>query len=177
MIGCVLRPTSGQVSLFGTDIAARSESDLPIIRRALIGFVFQGHNLISSLSVRENVQLVLETRGVTRRVARRESEEVLKRVGLSDKLDVYPMQLSGGQRQRVAIARAVAGDPPLLLADEPTAALDAQAGLAATELLAEVARERGSTVVIVTHDARIFGFGDRIVSIVDGRLEPEEKAA
>lgn len=177
MIGCVLRPTSGQVSLFGTDTASRSESELPTIRRALIGFVFQGHNLISSLSVRENVQLVLETRGVTRRIARRETEAVLARVGLSDKLDLYPMQLSGGQRQRVAIARAVAGDPPLLLADEPTAALDAQAGLAVTELLAELARERGSTVVIVTHDSRIFGFGDRIVSIADGRLVPEEKAA
>jgi putative ABC transport system ATP-binding protein len=177
IIGCVLRPSSGEVSLFGTDTAARSESELPTIRRALIGFVFQGHNLISSLSVRENVQLVLETRGVTRRAARRESEAVLARVGLSDKLDVYPTQLSGGQRQRVAIARAVVGDPPLLLADEPTAALDAQAGLAATELLAELARERGSTVVIVTHDARIFGFGDRIVSIADGRLVPEERAA
>lgn len=177
MIGCVLRPTAGQVSLFGTDTAARSESELPTIRRALIGFVFQGHNLISSLSVRENVQLVLETRGVIRREARRESEAVLARVGLSDKLDAYPTQLSGGQRQRVAIARAVAGDPPLLLADEPTAALDAQAGLAVTELLAELARERGSTVVVVTHDSRIFGFGDRIVSIADGRIVPEEKAA
>ncbi len=177
MIGCVLRPTTGQVSLFGTDTAKRSESELPAIRRALIGFVFQGHNLISSLSVRENVQLVLETRGVTRRTARLESEAVLARVGLSDKLEAYPTQLSGGQRQRVAIARAVAGDPPLLLADEPTAALDAEAGLAVTELIAELARERGSTVVIVTHDARIFGFGDRIVSIADGRMVPEEQAA
>lgn len=176
VIGCVLRPSAGRVALFDTDLAARSESELPEIRRALIGFVFQGHNLISSLNVRENVQLVLETRGVTRRDARRESEELLARVGLSDKLESLPAQLSGGQRQRVAIARAVAGDPPLILADEPTAALDAEAGLGVTELLAELSRERGSTVVIVTHDSRIFGFGDRIVKIADGRIAEENAA-
>ncbi len=177
VIGCVLRPSAGRVALFGTDIAGRSESELPAIRRALIGFVFQGHNLISSLDVRDNVQLVLETRGVVRRDARRESEALLERVGLSDKLGAFPAQLSGGQRQRVAIARAVAGDPPLLLADEPTAALDAQSGLAVTELLAELSRERGSTVVIVTHDSRIFGFGDRIVRIADGRIVTDREAA
>ncbi len=118
------------------------------------------------------VDLTLETRGVAKRAARRESEALLERVGLADKLDAYPAQLSGGQRQRVAIARAVAGDPPLVLADEPTAALDAHAGLAVTELLAELARERGATVVIVTHDPRILGFGDRIVRIADGRIVP-----
>ena len=176
VIGCVLRPSAGRVALFGTEIADRSERELPEIRKALIGFVFQGHNLISSLTVRENVQLVLETRGVVRRDARRESEALLERVGLADKLDSLPAQLSGGQRQRVAIARAVAGDPPLVLADEPTAALDAQAGLAVTTLLAELSRERGTTVVIVTHDSRIFGFGDRIVHIADGRMAPEEQA-
>jgi putative ABC transport system ATP-binding protein len=176
VIGCVLRPTAGRVALFGTDLSSRSESELPAIRRALIGFVFQGHNLISSLNVRENVQLVLETRGVVRRDARRQSVELLARVGLSDKLESLPAQLSGGQRQRVAIARAVAGDPPLLLADEPTAALDAEAGLGVTELLQELSRERGSTVVIVTHDSRIFGYGDRIVSIADGQIGKEKAA-
>ena len=177
VIGGVLRPSAGRVALFDTDIATRSERELPVIRRALIGFVFQGHNLISALTVRDNVQLVLETRGVARRPARRESEALLERVGLADKLDAYPAQLSGGQRQRVAIARAVAGDPPLVLADEPTAALDAHAGLAVTELLAELARERGATVVIVTHDPRILGFGDRIVRIADGRIVPGNEEA
>ena len=175
VIGGVLRPSAGRVALFDTDIAARSERELPVIRRALIGFVFQGHNLISALTVRDNVQLVLETRGVTRQAAWRETETLLDRVGLADKLDAYPAQLSGGQRQRVAIARAVAGDPPLVLADEPTAALDAHAGLAVTELLSELARERGATVVVVTHDPRILGFGDRIVRIADGRIVPDSE--
>lgn len=168
VIGCVLRPSAGRVALFGTDVGSRSERDLPDIRRALIGFVFQGHNLIASLSVRDNVRLGLETRGIPRRTAVREAERILDRVGLASKLDASPAQLSGGQRQRVAIARAVAGDPPLLLADEPTAALDAEAGLAVTRLLAELSRERGTTVVVVTHDPRIFDLGDRIVHIEDG---------
>lgn len=170
IIGCVLRATAGRVRLFGEDISVRAERDMPAIRRALIGFVFQGHNLISSLSVLDNVRLVLETRGVRRSSATREAKTLLERVGLGDKLESLPAQLSGGQRQRVAIARAVAGDPPLLLADEPTAALDAQAGLAVTELLAEMSRERGATVVVVTHDPRIFDFGDRIVRIADGQI-------
>lgn len=177
LIGCVLRASSGRVSLFGTDVTRRPERELPALRRALIGFVFQGHNLISSLNVRDNVRLVLETRGVVHRTATREAEALLARVGLGDKLESFPAQLSGGQRQRVAIARAVAGDPPLILADEPTAALDAQAGLAVTELLTEVSRERGATVVVVTHDPRIFDLGDRIVHIEDGLIVPAPPAA
>jgi len=178
LIGCVLRPTRGRIALFGTEIGDRSERDLPAIRRALIGFVFQGHNLISSLTARDNVRLVLEARGIAHRAATREAEALLVRVGLGDKLDAIPAQLSGGQRQRVAIARAVAGDPPLVLADEPTAALDAESGATVTNLLASMSRERGATVVIVTHDPRIFGVGDRIVHIADGRIaSPEEAAA
>lgn len=174
IIACVLRPSRGHVRLFGTDVAALSESDLPAIRRGLIGFVFQGHNLIASLDARENVHLMLETKGVGRREALAISDALLERVGLADKRTAYPAELSGGQRQRVAIARALAGDPPLILADEPTAALDAEAGQTVTALLAELARERGSTVVIVTHDPRIRGFADRIVKIADGRVLEEE---
>jgi putative ABC transport system ATP-binding protein len=176
IIGCVLRASAGKVALFGEDVGVRAERDLPAIRRALIGFVFQGHNLISSLSVRDNVRLVLETRGVSHRRATLEAESLLERVGLADKLDRLPAELSGGQRQRVAIARAVAGDPPLLLADEPTAALDAHAGLAVTELLAQLSRERGTTVVVVTHDPRILSFGDRIVRIADGQIVTDREA-
>lgn len=177
ILGCVLRPTTGKVELFGTNVAECSESELPTIRRALIGFVFQGHNLISSLDVRDNVQLVLETRGMVRRAARDVAEALLERVGLADKRSSFPSELSGGQRQRVAIARALAGDPPLILADEPTAALDAQSGHAVTELLAELATERGSTVVVVTHDPRIYSLAHRIVKIADGRVFADKEAA
>ncbi|MCE9571769.1 MAG: ABC transporter ATP-binding protein [Deltaproteobacteria bacterium] len=170
ILGCVLTATAGEVSLFGERIDTRKERDLPLIRRALVGFVFQGHNLIASLSAVDNVRLVLEARGTPRRQSRAEAEELLARVGLADKRWNRPGELSGGQRQRVAIARAVAGAPPLVLADEPTAALDAHAGLEATELLLEVCRERGSTVVVVTHDNRIYHLADRIVHIEDGHI-------
>ena len=170
ILGCVLTATAGEVSLFGERIDTRKERDLPLIRRALVGFVFQGHNLIASLSAVDNVRLVLEARGTPRRQSRTEAEALLARVGLADKRWNRPGELSGGQRQRVAIARAVAGAPPLVLADEPTAALDAHAGLEATELLLEVSRERGTTVVVVTHDNRIFHLANRIVHIEDGRI-------
>lgn len=174
ILGCVLAATAGEVSLFGTRITGRREAELPTLRQALIGFVFQGHNLIASLSAVDNVRLVLETRGYRRREAAREARELIGRVGLADQADRYPEALSGGQRQRVAIARALAGQPPLVLADEPTAALDAVAGLAVTELLTELCRERGSTVVVVTHDNRIFHLADRIVHIEDGHIVPSE---
>lgn len=177
ILGCVLSASSGSLSLFGTPISTLRERDLPALRRALIGFVFQGHNLISSLTARDNVRLVLETQGLSHRDATRKADALLDRVGLGPKLESRPAQLSGGERQRVAIARAVAGNPPLVLADEPTAALDAKSGLAVTELLAELSRERGATVVVVTHDPRIFDLGDRIVHIEDGRIANERSAA
>jgi putative ABC transport system ATP-binding protein len=175
ILGCVLTATAGEVTLFGHRIDQLKERELPLIRRALVGFVFQGHNLIASLSAVDNVRLVLEARGTPRPRSRVEAEELLARVGLADKRWNRPGELSGGQRQRVAIARAVAGAPPLVLADEPTAALDAHAGLEATELLLEVARERGSSVVVVTHDNRIYHLADRIVHIEDGHIvAPQE---
>lgn len=176
ILGGVLTATAGNVELFGYAITGRKERELPAIRRALIGFVFQGSNLISALSAVDNVRLVLETRGHDRKQATREAEELLERVGLTDKAWSRPDEMSGGQQQRVAIARAVAGTPPLVLADEPTAALDAQSGLAATQLLQELCRERGSTVVVVTHDPRIFHLADRIVRIEDGQMLPAEGA-
>jgi putative ABC transport system ATP-binding protein len=174
ILGCVLTATSGEVSLLGTSLTDVRERDLPLLRRALIGFVFQGHNLIASLSALDNVRLVLETRGVAHRRAVAEARRLLERVGLGDRLASMPAQLSGGQRQRVAIARALAGSPPLILADEPTAALDAHAGLEVTALLTELCREHGSTVVIVTHDSRIFHLADRIVRIEDGHILDQE---
>ena len=174
ILGCVLTPTAGQVNLFGTPISGMRESELPAVRRALIGFVFQGHNLIASLDALDNVRVVLETRGASRRDAIREASELLERVGLGERSRSLPAQLSGGQRQRVAIARALAGAPPLLLADEPTAALDAHSGLEVTQLMLELCRERGVSVAIVTHDNRIFHLADRIVRIEDGHIVPGE---
>jgi putative ABC transport system ATP-binding protein len=170
IIGCVLTATEGQLALFGTRVDDRRERELPVLRRALIGFVFQGHNLIAALSSEDNVRLVLESRGLSARAAKAEARALLAAVGLADKFARRPAELSGGQRQRVAIARALAGAPPLVLADEPTAALDAHAGLEVTELMLRLCRERGTTVVVVTHDNRIFHLADRIVHIEDGRI-------
>ncbi|MEZ4400304.1 MAG: ABC transporter ATP-binding protein [Kofleriaceae bacterium] len=170
ILGCVLTATDGALELFGTRVTGRKERELPVLRRALIGFVFQGHNLLAALSAVDNVRLVLESRGVGARAAKAEAVELLTAVGLADKLARRPDELSGGQRQRVAIARALAGSPPLILADEPTAALDAHAGLEVTELMVRLCRERGTTVVVVTHDNRIFHLADRIVHIEDGRI-------
>ncbi|MCB9560848.1 MAG: ABC transporter ATP-binding protein [Kofleriaceae bacterium] len=170
ILGCVMAATAGEVALFGLPISGRAERELPQLRRALIGFVFQGHNLIAALSARDNVRAVLELRGVPHRRAGRDAAALLEQVGLGDKLGSRPAELSGGQRQRVAIARALAGAPPLVLADEPTAALDAATGHQVTQLLVELCRERGTTIVVVTHDNRIFDLADRIVRLEDGRL-------
>jgi putative ABC transport system ATP-binding protein len=170
IMGCVLSPSSGQLSLMGQDLSHARESELPRYRLSYIGFVFQAHNLIASLSARENIATPLLMRGFSKREADNEADRLLAAVKLFDKRASLPRDLSGGQRQRVAIARALAGSPPLLLADEPTAALDAQNGQAITELLKQLAQEHGHTVVVVTHDNRIFHLADRIVHIEDGLI-------
>jgi putative ABC transport system ATP-binding protein len=170
MIGCVLRPTEGEVRLLGEVVSSLSDRALPAVRRAFIGFVFQGHNLLAGLTCQDNVALGLEIRGIARRTARTEALALLEAVGVGGLGDRMPAQLSGGQRQRVAVARALAGHPPLLLADEPTAALDAAAGQAVTGVLADLARELGVTVVVVSHDERIHHFADRILVLEDGRI-------
>jgi len=170
VLGCVLTATSGEVKLLGEDISHAKEKDLPRLRLSYIGFVFQSHNLIDALSASDNIAMLLELRGTSRRDAKREAGRLLESVGLADKIDSKPRDLSGGQRQRVAIARALAGSPPILLADEPTAALDAHNGAAVTELLRTLAKEHGHTVIVVTHDARIFHLADRIVHIEDGLI-------
>ena len=170
ILGCVLSASAGDVSIFGEDVSRREEGELPRLRLSYIGFVFQGHNLIASMTAQENIAFQLQLRGWDRRSSRKESERLLDRVGLADKLDRKPEDLSGGQRQRVASARAIAGGPPLILADEPTASLDAKSGLSATEMLRELAKERGHTVIVVTHDSRIFHLADRLVHLEDGRI-------
>ncbi|MBL8952080.1 MAG: ABC transporter ATP-binding protein [Myxococcaceae bacterium] len=170
ILGCVLAPSTGRAFLFGEPIHGKRESQLPELRLSYIGFIFQGHNLLGSLSAEANVALPLELRGYSRRAAREEARAALEAVGLADKRDRSPEELSGGQRQRVAIARAVAGRPPLILADEPTASLDAENGMQVTQLLKRLCAERGHTALVVTHDNRIFHLADRIVRIEDGRL-------
>jgi putative ABC transport system ATP-binding protein len=173
ILGCVLRSTSGEIALFGKRIDALREKDLPALRLGTIGFIFQGHNLIASLSARENVALPMSLRGRSIGESLREADRLLERVGLSEKTRSLPARLSGGQRQRVAIARAVAGDPPLILADEPTAALDAETGASVSSLLRDVCRERGGTAIVVTHDNRIFHLADRLLHMEDGALRGE----
>ena len=173
ILGCVLTATSGSVQLLGEDLSKADESEFPRLRLSFIGFVFQSHNLIASLTATENIVMLLEMRGFTHKEAAVEAKSILVQVGLGDKLDSFPRDLSGGQRQRVAIARALAGSPPLVLADEPTAALDAQNGLAITELLRRLAKDHGHTVLVVTHDNRIYHLADRIVHIEDGLIRTE----
>jgi putative ABC transport system ATP-binding protein len=177
LMGCVLRPTAGSIRLFGEEVSTMPDAELPRLRTTYLGFVFQGGNLIASLTALENIVLQLELRGYDGAGARKEASAILDRVGLSDKLDRKPGDLSGGQRQRVAIARAIAGSPPLILADEPTASLDAENGLMVTQMLRDLARERGRTVVIVTHDNRIFHLADRIDHIEDGLMRAASEAA
>lgn len=166
VLGCLLHPSSGEVEIEGQSLAGRNEHQLAALRLARMGFIFQHYNLFPALTALENVQVALELKG--RQLA--EGEELLRRVGLGERLRNFPAQLSGGEKQRVAIARALAGNPPILLADEPTAALDSTNGRAVVELLGELARNQGRAVVVVTHDPRVAELADRTARIEDGRL-------
>jgi putative ABC transport system ATP-binding protein len=173
ILGCVLSPTDGTAEVLGLDVGKQREGRLAAFRRKSIGFIFQGHNLIASQDAIGNVRLPLMLNGVGSGEATRRAIAELEAVGLGDKTLRLPRDLSGGQRQRVAIARATAGRPALILADEPTASLDAKSGREVMELLTRLARERGTTVLVVTHDNRIFPYADRVVAIEDGQLVQE----
>lgn len=175
ILGCILRASDGKLEVLGEDVGSLAENELPRIRREAIGFVFQGFNLFPTLTAAENVALALDVRGVRGEPARKRAEELLAEVGLAQKARSFPGDLSGGQKQRVAIARALAGDPPILLADEPTAALDSTSGRTVIELLQRLAREHGRAVVMVTHDPRVLSFGDRIIHLEDGSILREER--
>ena len=170
IMGGILRASRGSVLVRGEDITKLREAELPRVRLGNFGFMFQGFNLFPALTARENVEVALTLRGRSKRRARVEAAELLGRVGLAQKAAAYPADLSGGQKQRVAIARALAGDPPVLLADEPTAALDAASGQNVMEILRRLAEERERAVVIVTHDSRVLHYGTRMVEIADGRI-------
>ena len=177
IMGCILTASSGSVQVAGKEITQLTEKQLPAIRLEHIGFIFQGFNLFPTLSASENVELILDLKGVTAKSAKRRAAELLDQVGLGEKRDSFPSDLSGGQKQRVAIARALAGDPKIILADEPTAALDSQTGKTVMEMMSELAHKRGRAVVIVTHDSRILAFADRIVKIEDGVIAGDADAA
>jgi len=168
-------PTRGSVRIAGTDLTPLTEDERARFRRATVGFVFQSFQLIPSLTARENVQVPLELRGdgdVARRAA-----ELLRRVGLGDRLDHYPAQLSGGEQQRVALARAFVNEPKILFADEPTGNLDAGTGEAIIGLLEELNRERGTTLVLVTHDPHLAGRARRTIRLADGAIVSDTAAA
>ena len=170
MLGCMLRPTSGSITIHGECVSDLDESQLPWVRRRYVGFIFQSFNLFAALSAAENVEVVLQLKGLERRTRRTEARRLLDLVGLGKRADFLPRDMSGGERQRVSIARALAGDPPLILADEPTANLDAKNGEQVMKLLHAVTRSDGRTVIIVTHDHRVMPYIDRSVRIEDGRL-------
>jgi putative ABC transport system ATP-binding protein len=174
ILGCILRASSGSLEVLGESVESLAEKELPRIRREAIGFVFQGFNLFPALTTVENVALALDVRGVGRAQAESRAIELIREVGLAGKSESYPADLSGGQKQRVAIARALAGDPPIVLADEPTAALDSTSGKNVIELLERLAHEHGRAVVMVTHDPRVLSYGDRIIHLEDGRIAGEE---
>ncbi len=174
ILGLLDSPTDGEYVLNGTPVANLSLSERARIRNREIGFIFQAFNLIGDLTVYENVELPLTYRGMSGAERRRRVTEALERVGMSHRMKHYPAQLSGGQQQRVAVARAVAGDPLILLADEPTGNLDSVNGEAVMELLRELHRG-GATICMVTHDPRYARHADRIVHLFDGRIVEEER--
>jgi putative ABC transport system ATP-binding protein len=161
--------------LDGHPIQNLSEDDLALLRRRMIGFVFQSFQLLSNLTARENVLLPLELAGA--RDARARADALLLAVGLGERGHHYPSQLSGGEQQRVALARAFGPKPPILLADEPTGNLDRATGSVVLETLQELRRETGTTLVLVTHDPEVAGLADRCIHLRDGRIEREERRA
>ena len=170
IMGCILKPSSGSIRIGGREVGGLPESQLPNVRLSQIGFVFQGFNLFPTLKAGENIELILGLKGIGASQARKRAHELLERVGLADKFDTLPANLSGGQKQRVAIARAIAGEPKIILADEPTAALDSHTGHTVMEMMRDLAHERGRAVVIVTHDPRVLPLADRTVRIEDGLI-------
>lgn len=168
---------SGSITLDGRDIHAATRTRELNLLRSRIGFVFQSFNLFPHLSVVENVTISpIRVKGVSPDIAQQKALALLERVGLAEKAGAYPGQLSGGQQQRVAIARALANDPRIILADEPTAALDSQRAGAVMDLLRKVATERRAAVIVVTHDEKIFDRFDHIYSLRDGQLEQSSRA-
>jgi len=169
LIGCLDRPSKGKIFIDGVDVSNLNESDLARIRREKIGFIFQFFNLIPSFTALENVELPMIFSKRPNRKKR--AEELLKLVGLQNRMSHYPKELSGGETQRVSIARALANEPQIILADEPTGNLDSKSGKEVMEILRKLNKERGVTLLIITHDSSIAKHAERIVRIIDGKIK------
>lgn len=177
IIGCILSPSEGHIRINGVSTEGLDAEGLARLRRDRVGFVFQAYNLFPTLTAAENIMLALDVRGVRGDAAWKLTHKALEEVGLGHRAKAYPGQLSGGQKQRVGLARALAGSPSVVLADEPTAALDAESGKAAMELLAKVAKDTSRAVLAVTHDHRTLPYADRIIRIEDGLIVGDERPA
>jgi len=169
IIGCLDVPTQGQYLLNGTDVGRLNDNKLAEIRNKMLGFIFQQYNLLPKLTVLENVEVSMMYGGVPKEERIERAKKALDRVDLSDKLEHTPSQLSGGQQQRVSIARALAGNPSIILADEPTGALDSRTGREVLHLLQELNKE-GNTIVLITHDNSIASTAPRIIQLADGKI-------
>jgi putative ABC transport system ATP-binding protein len=175
ILGCILTPTAGTVRVLGRSTAGARPELLAKVRRDHIGFVFQTYHLFPTLNATDNVRLALEVRDKRPRGTAEKAKAALAQVGLSHKARAYPRELSSGEQQRVAIARAIVGNASIILADEPTAALDSENGRAIMKILNAVARDGSRGVLVVTHDSRLVAFADRIIHIEDGRIVREER--
>jgi len=176
ILGLLLEPTSGEVWLEGKNVAGLGERDLPPLRARNFGFVFQGFNLFPALTALENVAIAIQMKDPSRKDPRGEAKRLLELVGLGPRIHHLPADLSGGQKQRVAIARALGGNPPIIIGDEPTAALDTKTALSVMDLLRELASVHGRAVVVVTHDHRLERFADRVVRVEDGLISAIDSA-
>ncbi len=173
ILGALDRPSGGTLSVAGQEIAAMS--DLDRFRSKTVGFVFQLHNLIPTLTAVENVEIPLYEEKIDQASRRKRAEELLRVVGLADRMDFLPNQMSGGQRQRAAIARALANNPAIILADEPTGNLDSKSTDEIMGLLRRLNREQGTTIIVVTHNHEVARFVDRIITIRDGKIRRDER--
>jgi putative ABC transport system ATP-binding protein len=171
ILGLLLTPTTGEIWLEGKNVAGLGEKQLPALRARNFGFVFQGFNLFPALTALENVSMAIQMKDPKRKDPKGEARRLLELVGLGPRLHHLPSDLSGGQKQRVAIARALGGNPPILIGDEPTAALDTKTALSVMDLLRELANTSGRAVVVVTHDPRLERFADRVVRVEDGFIQ------
>lgn len=174
IIGCLDRPTSGEYSLDNTSVAQLSDNDLSDIRNQKIGFVFQTFNLIPRSSALRNVELPMLYNGLESSKRSEKAKELLAMVGMEERMSHKPNELSGGQKQRVAIARAMANDPAIILADEPTGALDSKTGRMVMDLFHELHEKEGKTIVLITHNNELALETDRVLTLVDGRITREE---
>ena len=176
MLGCLDTPSSGDYYLDGVNVAGMTDDELSDIRNKQIGFIFQGFNLIPSLTAQENVELPLVYRGMPAEQRRQLAEEALTRVGMEHRMSHRPSELSGGQQQRVAIARAIAARPPIIMADEPTGNLDTRSGEEVMKILHEL-NEEGRTIVLITHDNDIARQATRAIRIIDGKVVSDTLAS